>query len=178
MRFTINLATRTYLDNRLLNQVCWGVIALLVLLLGWNVTRASWNQGELRRLDDEIASLESRFNKKPGDVSEKDFVRQQAQIRFYNEIAGGRRVNWMRQLALIEEVTPDGIAMSLIAPGKDKDDVRLEGRARSFATVRRYLEKLEESEHFTNVLLQSHQELLIGETGRGVQFVISCRVRN
>ena len=177
MRFTINLATRTYLDNRLLNQVCWGGIALLVLLLGWNVTRASWNQGELCRLNDEIVALESRFNKKPGDVSEKDFARQQAQIRFYNEIAGGRSVNWMHQLAMIEDVTPDGIAISAIAPGKDKGELKLEGRARSFATVRRYLEKLEESENFTNVLLLSHQELLIGETGRGVQFTISCRVR-
>lgn len=178
MRFTINLATRTYLDKRLLNQVCWGVTALLVALLGWNVTRASWNQGELRRLDDEIVALENRFNKKPGDVSEKDFARQQSQIRFYNEIAGGKSVNWMQLLALIENVTPEGIAMSVIAPGKDKGELKLEGRARSFAAVRRYLEKLEESDSFTNVLLLSHQELLVGETTRGVQFAISCRVRS
>ena len=67
--------------------------------------------------------------------------------------------------------------MSAIAPGKEKGELKLEGRARSFATVRRYLEKLEGSDDFTSVLLLSHQEIMVGETGRGVQFVITCRAR-
>lgn len=177
MRFTINLATQTYLDKRLLNQVCFCVITLLVLLLGWNVMRASWNQGEKRKLDEEILAFEGRLNNKPGGVPEKDFARQQAQIRFYNEIIDRKSLNWMQLLELIESVTPEGIAMSLVAPGKNKGELELEGRSRSFGVIRQYLEKLEESRNFTNVLLLSHKELAISETGRGVQFKISCQVQ-
>ena len=86
MRFSINLATRTYLNQRLLNQISAIVIAALVLLLGWNITRTSWNMGEQRRLVSEIAALEGSLNMRPGGVSEKDYTRQQARIRFFNEI--------------------------------------------------------------------------------------------
>lgn len=177
MRFTINLATQTYLDKRFLNQVCFGVVVLLVVLLGWNVTRASWNQGDKRRLDAEIVSLEGRLKNKPAGVPEKDFARQQAQIRFYNEIIGRKSMNWLKLLELIENVTPEGIALATITPDKTKAELKLDGRARSFAVIRKYLEKLEESKDFTGVLLLSHKELITGETARGVQFTISCKVQ-
>lgn len=177
MRFTINLATQTYLDKRLLNQVCFAVLVLLVVLLAWNITRASWNQGDKRRLDAEIAALEGRLNTRPGGVSEKDFSRQQAQIRFYNEIIGRKSMDWLQLLELIENVTPEGIALAAIAPDSKKGELKLEGRAKSFATVRRYLENLEESSNFKDILLLSHKDLITGETGRGVQFTISCKVR-
>lgn len=177
MRFTINLATQTYLDKKLLNRSCFGVIALLVVLLIWNVTRASWKQGEKSRLDAEIAVLEGRINNKPGEVPEKDFTRQQTQIRFYNEIIGRKSTNWLQLLDLIENVTPEGIALSAVSQGKKKGELKLDGHARSFAHVRQYLEKLEGSQNFLNVLLLSHKDFLSGETGRGVQFTISCMVQ-
>lgn len=177
MRFSINLATRTYIDKRLLNQVCYGVLALLVVLLGWNITRASWNLGEQRRIDSEVRTLESRFNSKPGGVSDKDFTQQQSHIRFYNEIIDRKSRDWLKLLDHIERVTPDGISLAIVAQGKKKDELNLEGRAKTFASVRQYLERLEESREFTSVLLMSHQDLITGDKGRGVQFKISCKVQ-
>lgn len=177
MRFSINLATRNYVDKRLLNQVCFGLMALLVVLSGWNITRASWNLGEQRQLDTEIQTLEGRFNSKPGGVSDNDFAQQQAHIRFYNDIIDRKGKDWLKLLDMIESVTPEGISMAAIAPGKKKDELSLDGRARSFNAVRQYLEKLEESGVFTDVMLLSHQELITGDKGRGVQFRISCKVR-
>lgn len=177
MRFSINLATRNYVDKRLLNQVCFGSIVLLVVLSGWNITRASWNLGEQRQLDSQIQALEGRFNSKPGGVSDKDFAQQQAHIRFYNDIIDRKGKDWLKLLDLIESVTPEGISLAAIAPGKKKDELSLDGRARSFAAVRKYLEKLEESSEFTDVMLLSHQDLITGDMGRGVQFRISCKVR-
>ena len=176
MRFTINLATRTYIDTRVLNQIIGGVIAVLLVLLGWNITRVSANLGELHRVEADIRLLQGRLNSKPGDVSETDFKRQQSSIRFYNEIIDRKSVRWLNLLELLENTTPEGIALALLAPGKQPGELKLEGRAKSFAAVRNYLEKLEGSGSFSNVLLLSHQELLLGEKGRGVQFAISCRV--
>jgi type IV pilus assembly protein PilN len=177
MRFSINLATRTYIDTRLLNQILGALIAVLVLLLGWNISRVTSNLGEQQRLAADVINLEGRLKGKPGDVSEKDFKRQQTSLSFYNEIIDRKSARWLSLLDLVESVTPEGIALTLLAPGKKQGELKLEGRAKSFAAVRRYLETMEESKSFSNVLLLSHQEFLLGEKGRGVQFSISCRVQ-
>jgi type IV pilus assembly protein PilN len=177
MRFSINLATRIYLDQRLLNQVCVVVLTLLVLMLGWNITRISWNLGEQRKLASEVNTLEGGLNIRPGGVTEKDFSRQKTRISFFNEIINRKGTAWINLLDVVESVTPEGIALAALTPGKKPGELKLDGRARSFATVRQYLEKLEGSKSFSDVLLLSHQELQFGEKGRGVQFSISCKVQ-
>lgn len=177
MRFTINLATRTYLDHRLLNRLGFCVIALLLVITAWNVSRVSSNMGEQSRLNTEIAALETRLGAKPGEISEAEISRQKSRIRFYNGIIERKSTNWLSLLELFEAVTPEGIALSSLAPGKD-EEWKLDGRAGSFKGVQRYLEKLETSENFTDVMLLSHQDITSGENVRGVQFSITCKVVN
>ncbi len=178
MRFTINLATRTFLDHRLLNRLAYCIITLLLVIAGWNVSRVSSNIGEQSRLSAEIATIESRFGTKPSDISESDFSRQKVRIRFYNEIIERKNTNWINLLELFENVTPEGISLASLSPGKGHEDWKLDGRARSFKVVQQYLEKLEASKNFSNILLLSHQNFDAGEKGRGVQFSISCKVVN
>jgi type IV pilus assembly protein PilN len=177
MQFNINLATRTYIDKRLVKQVCYGTIAVLLLLAGWNITRFSWNMGEQRKISAEVLELEKRISSKPAGVSDKDFALQQAQIAFYNQIISQKSKNWLKLLDLIESVTPDGISLSVLNQGKKDDELNLEGHAKSFAVMRKYLEKLEETKAFGSVILHSHQNIVIGEKGRGVSFKISCKVQ-
>ena len=177
MRFSINLATRTYLNQRLFKQISALVIAVLVLSLGWNIARMSMNLGEQRRLASEIGTLEKTLNTRPGGVSEKDYSSQQARIRFFNEVIDRKSVRWLNLLELVENATPDGVALAAVTPGKKMGELKLDGRARSFAAVRQYVEKLEGSQSFSDVLLLSHQEIAFGEKGRGVMFSISCKVQ-
>ncbi len=176
MRFTINLATRTFLDHRLINRVAYGIIAVLVVIAGWNVSRMSSNMGEQHRLNSEISAIQSRLGVKPNGISEVDSSRQKDRIRFYNEIIARKSTNWLHLLELFENTTPDGIALSMLSPEKNMEDWKLEGRARSFKVLQQYFEKLEASKNFSNVLLLSHQNLVTGEKRLGVQFTISCRV--
>jgi type IV pilus assembly protein PilN len=178
MRFTINLATRTYLDHRLLNRVAYCSIAVLIVIAGWNVSRVSSNMGEQSRLSAEIAAIQSRIETKPSGIAEADFNRQKTRIRFYNEIIERKSTNWLNLLEQFENATPEGISLSSLSPGKTHEEWKMEGRARSFRVVRQYLEKLEASKNFSNVLLLSHQNMSSGENVRGVQFTISCKVVN
>lgn len=178
MRFTINLATRIYLDHRLLNRLGFCVIALLLVIAGWNVNRVSSHLGEQSRLKAEIAALQSRLGTGAGGIPETEISRQKTRIRFYNEIIGRKSTNWLNLLELFESVTPDGIALSSLTPGKNVEEWKLDGRARSFKAVQRYLEKLETSRNFSNVMLLSHQNITAGENVRGVQFSITCKVVN
>jgi len=176
MRYTINLATHTYLDNRLINRIAYAVIALLFILTVWNSMDISSNMGEQSRLKSEIAAIESRFATKPGGVSEAEFIRQKSRIRFYNEIIDRKRANWLKTLELFENSTPEGIALSSLTPDKKKDAWKLDGRAHSFKKLQQFVEKLEAAKNFSNVLLLSHQNIAVGEKTRGIQFTISCKV--
>ena len=177
MRFTLNLATRTYLNHSLINQISAIVITLLILFLGWNITRISWNLGEQSKLVSEVKTLEESLNIRPGGVSEKDYIRQQSRIRFFNEVIDRKAVRWLNLLDLVENATPEGISLSALAPGKKDGEWKLDGHARTFAVVRKYVEMLEEAKAFSNVLLLSHQDMIVGENGRGVQFSITCMVQ-
>lgn len=175
MRLTINLATRTYLDHRRINKIFGAIIALLLVILIWNVTRFSWNLGELRRLKVDIATMEGRLTSRPANVSEADYNRLLTRIRFYNNIIDVKATNWLGLLEQVEVATPEGIALSSLVPDMKSGELRIEGRARSFANVRSYLESLEDAEGFTHVLLLSHRDIAVGERTRGVLFTISCR---
>lgn len=176
MRFTINLATRTHLDHRFLNRVSFCFIAVLFVIFTWNVIRVSSNIGEQSRLNAEIAAIQRRLGPKPNGIAETDISRQKAQIRFYNEIIERKSINWLNLLELFENSMPDGIALSSLTQGKKQEEWKLDGRARSFKAVQQYLEKLEASKNFSNILLLSHQNIVVGENMRGVQFSISCKV--
>jgi len=178
MRFTINIATRTYLDHRVLNRLAYFAIALLLVIVGWNVSRVLSNIGEQSRLNTEINSIQGRLGAKPNGISEAEFNRQKSRIRFYNEIIERKSINWLNILELFENATPEGISLASLSPGKDRGEWKLEGRARTFKVVQQYLEKMEASKNFSNILLLSHQNLIPGENMRGIQFTISCKVVN
>lgn len=177
MRFTINLATRTSLDHRLLNRLAYCAIAVLLLITVWNVSRVSSNMGEQSRLSAEIIATQSKIGAKSSGISEADLSRQKSHIRFYNEIIERKSTNWLNLLELFENATPEGISLSSLSQDK-KGEWKLEGRARSFKVIQQYLEKLESSNSFSNILLLSHQNIAAGEKVRGVQFMISCKVLN
>lgn len=175
MQFTINLATRTYLDRRLVNRVGFGAAAVLLLLLAFNVNRAAWNFGELRRLRTDIHSYEDRLNSRPNGVSEKEYTNLLATIKFYNEIIGRKSFNWLGLLEQLELVTPEGIALSALTPDKKSGILKIEGRAKSFAQIKTYLDQLENSKVFTSILLLSHSDVAVGERTKGVLFSITCK---
>jgi len=176
MRFTLNLATKTYIDQRLVNRVVVVSLVLLLALLVWNVSRFARNMGELDRLAAENAAFEGRLNSRPTGVSEKEYNLLLASIRFYNGVIERKAFSWLALLEQLENSTPEGIALSSFAPEKNSGEFKIEGRAKSFANVKSYLEKMEDSHDFKDILLLSHSDVAFGEKSRGVQFTISCRV--
>lgn len=178
MRYSINLATRTYLDHRLLNRIAFIVITLLFFIAVWNVSRVASNMGEQSRMNSDIATIQSKLAVKPGAISEAEFTLQKNRIRFYNEIITRKSVSWLNVLESFENVTPEGVSLSSLVPGKSLEEWTLTGRARSFKAVQHYIEKLESAKNFSNILLLSHQNMIVGQNERGVQFTISCKVLN
>lgn len=178
MRFTINLATRTHLDHRVLNRLAYCAIAVLLVIAVWNISRVASIMGEQSRLNIEIAAMQSKIGIKPSGISETESIRQKARIRFYNKIIERKSINWLSKLEMFEDVTPEGVSLSSLSPDKKPGEWKLEGRARSFKVIQQYLEKLDSSKNFSDILLLSHQNIASSEKIGGVQFTISCKVLN
>ena len=175
MRFTINLATRVYVDQRLVSRVCFAVIFLLLIVLSWNTFVVFSNLGELGRLKSDIAIYEGRLNSMPRDVPEREYTRQLAEIGFFNAVIERKSFNWLGLLEQVENTLPEGVALASLAPDMQTGEVKIDGRARSFENLRAYLEKLDASRAFTKVLLLSNRDVALSEKVHGVQFTISCR---
>lgn len=71
--------------------------------------------------------------------------------------------------------TPEGIALTALVPDRKSGELKIEGHARSFALIRSYLDKLEDSKVFTSNLLLSHANVAVGEKAKGVHFAISSK---
>jgi type IV pilus assembly protein PilN len=176
MRFTINLATKTYVDQRLISQVCYAALALFTLALAWNVVVAFSNFGELQRLRADIVTYEGRLNSRPKDIPEKDYTRLLADITFFNGVLERKAFSWLGLLDQLEGVTPEGVALTSLALDTKSGEIKIAGLAHSFANVRASMEKFDGSRAFTKTLLLSHHDVLMGDKTHGVQFSLSCRM--
>ena len=175
MRFSINLATRVYLDRRLVNRIGATVLVVLLGMLAWNITQATWSLGELRRLRADSITYENKLKSRPSGVPEKEYTSLLARIAFFNEIIGRKTYSWLGLLDQMEGATTDGIALSALSPDRKTGVLKIDGRARNFAQLRLFLDKLEDSKVFTAVMLLSHTEIAVGEKGKGIQFSLSCK---
>jgi len=175
MRFNINLATRTYLDRELTKVVLLFALFLTILLC-WKFFQFCQNKGKLERIKNDIVSFEEKLKPQSFNVPEREYKAQRQSVVFYNEIIERKSAYWLKLLDQLEQVTPEGIAVFSLALDKNTEVVKIEGRTRNFSSVSSYLERLENSGMFRDVLLLSHAEFVVGSKRHGVQFVITCRM--
>ncbi len=176
MRISVNLATRYYYDNRKINIAMAIAGALLLLLLVILIGVAVANFGEIGRLRKEQAELDARQKKPGGTVSEKDYKALLSRIGEANAIIGKKAVSWLELLNRLEEVVPDGVAITSIDPDQKSQELKIDGAARSFASLRLLLENMERSPNFPNVLLLNQKELKVRDKQQGISFAISSRL--
>lgn len=177
MRLTINLATRSFLDQRWVNRVFLLAVVVLAALLVWNFFRFSWNFGEMRRLDAETVAAEKRLKSAPPGISEQDHARIKAGATYFNDIIKRKTFSWLAFLEQVENATPDGVAVSLLSPDRASGIMKIDGWARNFRDLENYMEMLESSGNFHDVLLLSHKNEELWEQAKGVKFSVSCRVK-
>lgn len=176
MRFNINLATRTIYDLRLVSRILTVTVVVLTSLLVWNIFRFSWNLGEMRRLDSEISTADKRLQSAPPGISEQEHASVKQGATFFNEIIKRKSYGWLAFLEELENVTPDGVSLTLLSPDKTDGIIKIEGLARNFRDLESFLEKLEDSGYFHEVLLLSHKNEELWEQAKGLRFSISCKV--
>lgn len=177
MQLSINLATRTYINHRRIIQILVILMASALVLLALGLFRIFVNSAELRGLMAESAVLQGKVVDLK-DVPEKEYARLKTNVSFYNDIITRKTFDWLGMFARIEEATPPGVSLLSLSQeksGTTRNMIKIEGVTTSFAKVRAYLERLEDSKAFSDILLLSHLEVVVSETKKGIQFTLSCK---
>jgi len=174
MKLTINLATRRYLNLRLLNAWLAAGFLLLGLALLFRVRELAYNQAELGKLRALGHAASGRAGGPPA-VTEEQLKALGPHIRFANTLIERKAVNWLALLDHLEEVVPDGVSLSSLAPSEKEQLLKVGGIARSFPNLAAFLENLERSKNFSEVYLLSQSETKVGQTQHGIVFTISCK---
>lgn len=177
MHFTLDLASRPFIDRRLVNMVSAALGIILTVLLAGNGVRCITNLGEMRSIENDSAALQKRGKGPALQVSEAERASMRTEIHFFNDIIRRRAFDWMDLLQQVENTTPKGIWLSSLFPDRKTGMIKVEGLAGSFGNVRAYLEQLEASGIFTDVLLVSHENTSLWEKANGVRFTVSFRMR-
>lgn len=175
MQLKINLATRNYINLHQLTSVIFIIITLLLLLLIFNVRGIAYNAAEIKRITGETTLLAEKAKsgvKKVPETAYKDLL---ARIHFANAVIEKKSFNWLQLFASLEEVVPDGVAISMIEPDIKGQLLKLSGSARNFNNLRRLMENFENSKYFTDVYLLTQGEIKVGVGQKGLNFTISCR---
>ena len=175
MRFTLNLATRTYINSRQVNLILGGIGFVLVAgvaLLSAAVVR---NGAEERRLEAELASIEARITSSGKGISDREYQALLGRIKLTNGIIQRKSFNWLGFLNWLEIVVPDGVMVTSLEPSLKEGKLTISGVARDFQLIRRFLENLEDSKFFTDIYLLSQAEAKVDETQKGVSFSVSCK---
>ena len=177
MRLTINLATRPYLNHRLINLILAVIIILLILFVVINVKDIATNYGEINRVTKELLALEQKSGSKGRKVPEVEYQNLVRQIRFANGVIYRKTFSWLSLLDKLENAVPDGVSLNHIEPDSKGKVLKLTGTTSTFPRLRQLLENMESSTDFTDIYLLSQTDARVGDTQKGITFNITCQVK-
>lgn len=176
MVFKINLATKIYINARLLQLCLLAAILLLTSFLFINVTNIAAKAGEMKSLATRLAATDEKNKAANNTVSEKEFTTLLGRINFANAIIEKKMYNWLELLDRLEMVVPDGIAISSLEPNVKGQELKLAGIANSFKNLRTFMERLEDSGYFSDLYLLNQGDAKLGGSTQGISFTLTCKV--
>ena len=157
MKYSINLASRSYVNKRALylGYALCGTLLFAGLLL---------NGGYFLKLKDQIRTTATRLTEleekllasQGDDVASYSAARHKevlAEIESANNILKRDTFRWTALLDQLEKVVPGNVNINKIEPDHNKRLVKIEGMAKRLADMKRFLDNLIKSKDYTDVLL-------------------------
>ncbi len=172
MKPTLNLASRAYVNRRLL-FASYSLAAVLLLAIltvtGGYLWRSRQTAGDLHT---RIADLErqevAQRGPKTVEYSPEDYKKLLVRIDFANDVLKKDTFRWTALLSRLEGVVPEGVGLRSIRPDFKAGGLNIVGLARNFASLQTFLDQLLASPDFSAVYLL-RQERLDPKTGMGSQ---------
>lgn len=177
MKLSLNLASRVYVNRRSLMIFYVITTVLLLLLLGVNLSLTWRTRAETAKIGERIAELKSAGARVPvanAGYSQQALEGLEKRTLFANNLLERDHFRWTELLDQLEESTPAGISIRGVQPDFKSSAVKISGVARSISELRRLLDRLAASPHFSRVLLFQQANITDAKSGdvAGLSFSI------
>lgn len=173
MNFSINLATRVYVDFKKVNICLVSTGVILSFWLAFSVYSWVDNTAKLNKFAEYKARISRSADTKK--VSESDYTIFLANVKSVNTILYKRSYDWLSLLSNLERLVPEGVALRGLEPSEKGAVIKLTASARNFSGVRRFIENLESSKVFGDVYLTDQTATKEGGQ-KGLNFTVTCKV--
>lgn len=168
MQFTINLATKTYINQKKLTYALSAGIIFLLFCLIINISIFAFNAAEITRLSKLQSASEAKRRTSGRTITQKEYEQLLASIKLANGLIEKKAFNWIGFLDGLESIVPEGVTLTTVEPGVKEKTLKLSGAVTNFKNLRHFMENLEESKNFSEVFLLDQKEFKAAENQRNV----------
>lgn len=181
MKYSLNLATGTYINHRhlyaILSVLCLFLFGLLAFN-GMNVIRDASRTHQLELRLEELRG-QKRGASQQGEISGTALAEMAKRIEVANELLVRDNYRWTALLDQLEAHLADGISIRGLQPDYKSGVLRLSGVAASIVDLRNFIDNLSRSEVFTHVYLKEQRtEKTTDDLAGGISFSIELQKRN
>ena len=180
MKYSLNLATGTYLNLRRL-YVTFSVLGLFLLgLLVVNSMSVIRDSSRTRQLELRLEELrgQKRGVNQQGEIGSAALAKMAEKITVANELLVRDNYRWTSLLDQLEVHLAEGISIRDLQPDYKSGVLRLSGVAASITDLRNFIDNLSQSEVFTQVYLKEQRtETTKDDLPGGISFSIELKKR-
>jgi len=167
-RFDLNLSTQPFPAYRLVNVALFVVFVLLLVVSVWQAygfvqfsAMARDIRDNERNIRAEAESLGSHVASLNSTLDRPEASAKLSEIGFLNGLIARKDLSWTRLFANLEEMVPDNVHLVGLKPDITQNGavtLHLDVVGRSIADVSRFIEALEKSPEFENVVVSVEQK--------------------
>lgn len=181
MKYSLNLATGTYVNHRRLYAIST-VLGLflfgLLVINGMNLFRDVSHTHELELRLEELR-VQNRDPNQKGEISRAELAAQAKRIETANELLVRDNYRWTALLDQLEGHLADGISIRGLQPDYKTGNLKLSGVAASVVDLRKFIDNLSQSDVFFHVFLREQQtERTKDNLPGGISFSIELQKRS
>lgn len=180
MKYSLNLATGTYVNHRRLYGICSVLGLFLLVLLIVNTMSMMRDSSRARQLELRLEELhaQKRGANQQSEIGGPALAKLAQRIAVANELLVRDNYRWTALLDQLEAHLADGISISGLQPDYKSGVLRLSGVAASIADLRHFIDNLSRSEVFTQVYLKEQRtEKTTDDMPGGISFSIELKKR-
>jgi hypothetical protein len=175
MNFTINLATRVYVDFRKVTLVISAASAVLLFWTFFSIYSLVNNFEQMKRYT--IAKPAGAVSA-GAKVSDADYAKFIERVKNVNAIIYKRAYDWLQLFDNLEKLVPEGVSLRGLDPSDKGEILKITATGRNFASVRKFVENLEFSNTFTDINLTDQTMVKEGAQVKGMNFTVTCKAIN
>lgn len=173
MNLNINLATRVYVNFKMVNNVLMLFFLLCCCWMAFNVYIFASNLEQMNKYTDFMAKKSMGAEGKV--ISDVEYNRFLAKVNYANNILYKRSYDWLSLLENLEQLVPSGVSLRSLDPSNKGEALKLTGTATGFSSIRKFMENLEASKTFTEIYLTEQSIVRIDNKRKAVNFTVTCK---